>query len=301
MPPPTANLSSLPPTILDQIFLYLPPKALLTKYRLVCKSWKSTISTSAVTKYYSTTGTYQPTNERQIRWYRYRYGFNPLFLPILDTFWKRLVPLWVRYQEQQVMGESEEEEDERRRQCEVNIAFVREIGVLYRRYLHIFSTIPMFHPVYRETNQRIMTEGWGAVQQREKILRDQENQEYDAGSSQTTAVEEMQSLERLNLGEEEQGDEKFYIPFAYKYQPPGVKYKNSEAFLIYLCRFIFTHIPAYRSNRPVDPKTISTRLYVKVKLAGADQESDTPAEGRTLQMMSYGDEGSDSIVVKFDP
>lgn len=307
---PTATLSALPPEILEQILLYLPPKALLTRFRLICKSWTSLITTSTALKYYSTTSTLLPTSERQIKWYQYLYDFNPVFLDVLYRFWKRLIPLWVKYKESEDSGEEEKDR--------VNVAFVREIEVLYLRYLHIFSTVPMLHPVYWETRQRVIPVNWGASKSRSEIVLDQEFDQEEASALATKEIESNGEYPEKDKEKEKEGGErekqeqtprstapksKLHIPFAYPPRSIGFKPSdNCKRLLIYLCRFIFMYKPAYngRSSAAARPETISTRIDIKVYCAWANKDLDTEVEGRTLSLLSYGSDGNRPVVSKFD-
>ncbi|KAK6501982.1 hypothetical protein TWF481_009801 [Arthrobotrys musiformis] len=291
-------ISTLPPSLLEKILLHLPAKHLLTRHRLICKSWTSLISTSPPLKYYTTTGTHQPTTQRQIRRYQSLYDFNPFFLIILNLLWKTLVPLWVKYKE------SECTEEEARK---VNAALAGEVETLYLRYLYIFSVTPTIHPVYRETSRRISTTDWGQVQSRCRILLDHEMEEKMARIKTRLAAAELRQKGE-NAEQEKDAEikdkEKFSIPSAFKYPTGDNPPKASEGFLIYLCRFMFAAVPSYSrgtSTYTTPPEEISTRLYMKVYCAPADKGSDHPAtEGRMLTLMSYGSEGHEPAVSKFN-
>ncbi|EGX48335.1 hypothetical protein AOL_s00080g305 [Orbilia oligospora ATCC 24927] len=314
---PNATLSMLPPEILEQILIYFPAKTLLTRHRLVCKRWNSLLTTSSVLKYYSTTSTYHPTTERQIRWYQYSYDFNPLFVDILYQLWKRLVPLWSKYQEPTGGNDNEDERDI------VNAGLVREIEVLYLRYLHIFSIIPMIHPVYRETRRRIAHINWGEIKSRSVIVSEQEwdqeeavaiaekytkevNLQLDKKAEKQEEDKEKEELEE-KAGRVVKESSRLYIPFAYS--PRSISFNpspdNSRGLLVYLCRFMFMSKPAYNSSSSsssttTPPEMISTRINIKVYLAWANQDQNTEVEGRTLSLLSTGSNGNRPVISKFD-
>ncbi|KAK6519841.1 hypothetical protein TWF506_000135 [Arthrobotrys conoides] len=331
-PNPNATLSALPPELLEQILLNLPAKALLTKYRLVCKHWKHLLTTSSVLKYYSTTSTYRPTTDRQIRWYQYLYDFNPLFIDVLYQLWKRLVPLWGRYREPAIDGDGfEVSKCERDR---VDAMLAREIEVLYLRYLHVFSIIPMVHPVYRETRQRIIPINWGMSKSRADIILDQEQRQEEmvamadknenekeissdkkSESQQEDRFKEKEGKEGKEGLQQVEPDSKLHIRFTYppKYTSsnPGEN-SNSKRLLIYLCRFTFMLKPTYingssspSSSGPYQsaapPVLIPTRINIKVHLAWANRNDGTEVEGRTLSLLSTSSYNGDRpIISKFD-
>ncbi|KAF3188278.1 hypothetical protein TWF788_000955 [Orbilia oligospora] len=313
---PNATLSALPTEILEQILIYLPAKTLLTRHRLICKRWNSLLTTSSILKYYSTTSTYYPTTERQIRWYQYSYDFNPLFVDILYQLWKRLVPLWSKYQEPTSTGGGGDNQDERDR---VNAGLVREIEVLYLRYLHIFSIVPIIHPVYRETRRRIAHINWGEIKSRSVIVLEQEwDQEEAVAISERNAKEVNLDKKTEKQREDEEKEEleektgqvvkepsRLYIPFTYPPRSIGFNPSpdNSRGLLVYLCRLIFMFKPAYSSSSSsttILPETISTRINIKVYLAWASQDRNTEVEGRTLSLLSTGSNGNRPVISKFD-
>ncbi|KAK6519346.1 hypothetical protein TWF281_003180 [Arthrobotrys megalospora] len=266
---PVASMSTMPPEILEDILLYKKPIFLLTTCRLVCKSWNSIItSTPGPLKYFSTTGLDpRDTTERAKR---SRYVpkpdvFTPLFLNILYRFWKRAAPLAIEYQEP--TGDNVSDKDREK----VSAELATEIELLYHRYNPIFSIVPFLNPVYYNFKCRISFQNWGIIKSRSRIL------------------DEADGLwEGIERGPEE------YIP---PNLLPFLKFTDVPLFQrpnwvsIWLCRFVFYHVPAnsYKSGYEGKIEDVQSWVRFGVTCTAVGKDTDATAEARNLMLPNFRD------------
>ncbi|KAK6358690.1 hypothetical protein TWF730_008013 [Orbilia blumenaviensis] len=245
-PSSRALLSTLPTEVLEEIFLYIPAVDLQTTCRRVCKSWCSIISTSTPVKYYSTTGLYMPTTTKNPPSYSETQLFTPFFLKIVESAWKELAPLCVKYPEPKDYSNDQE-------RYIVSTALAKEIERVYHRYIRIFKVVRFINPQYRFMRSRVVTNNWDFVRRRSDILSD-----LDDGVALHTAGE--------GEGEREGGRREVEEAIScIKHSGPDSLSPREAGQLIFLCRFAFTRVPYIEGHRQVALKDIKSYLMMKVQ------------------------------------